>query len=160
MMPTMTTPRARTLKALAITACGIAALATVDHFLRRPATISTAPRPGPIPLCITPPFGTCLVDGDTGYEGGRKWRLISIDTPEPRQFQCQEEKRLGHAATLRLQALMASGNRLVPIGKLDPGKRVLLDVKLADGRDAGQVLLAEKLAQPWPNTGNIWCGMK
>jgi len=54
----------------------------------------------------------------------------------------------------------ASGYRLVPNGKLDRKKRVLLDVKLADGRDAGEVLLAERLAQPWPNTGNIWCGTK
>jgi hypothetical protein len=26
-----------------------------------------------------------------------------------------------------------------------------------DGRDAGDVLMAEHLAQPWPNRGNVWC---
>ena len=34
----------------------------------------------------------------------------------------------------------------------------LAKVRLADGRDAGQVLIHEGMAQAWPNTGNRWCG--
>ena len=150
----------RTLQSLALAACGIGVVAAADHFVRKPAAITTALRPGPIALCETVPFNTCLVDGDTGYADDRKWRLIAVDTPEPRQFQCAEEKRLGHAATLRLQQLMASGYRLIPNGRLDRHRRVLVDLRLADGRDVGAVLLAENLAQPWPNTGNVWCGIK
>ncbi len=36
--------------------------------------------------------------------------------------------------------------------------RALVRIALADGRDAGKVLLKEGLAQPWANSGNVWCG--
>lgn len=36
-------------------------------------------------------------------------------------------------------------------------ERALLSIGLADGRDAGRVLMEEGLAQPWPNVGNVWC---
>ena len=36
--------------------------------------------------------------------------------------------------------------------------RTPVRVRLTDGRDAGAVLLAETLAQPWPNKGDVWCG--
>jgi hypothetical protein len=35
---------------------------------------------------------------------------------------------------------------------------MLVRVQLANGRDAGEVLIAEGLAQPWLNKGNRWCG--
>lgn len=36
-------------------------------------------------------------------------------------------------------------------------RRDLVRVILNDGRDAGDVLVKEGLAQPWPNKGNKWC---
>ena len=35
--------------------------------------------------------------------------------------------------------------------------RKLVHIRLADGRYAGRVLVQEGLAQPWPNSGNVWC---
>lgn len=103
---------------------------------------------------------TCIYDGDTGWERGRKWRLLDIDTPElgARDAECKAETQIGRQARDRLRGLMASGYRVVDSGKRDRSKRLLVRVQLADGRDAGEVLIAEGLAQPWPNKGNRWCG--
>ncbi|MEN3793937.1 hypothetical protein [Fulvimarina sp. MAC3] len=35
--------------------------------------------------------------------------------------------------------------------------RALVSIQLSNGRDAGQTLIDEGLAQPWPNSGNPWC---
>jgi len=101
-----------------------------------------------------------LVDADTGWERGVKWRLLDIDAPEISKPECWQEFTLGNRATKRLQQLMAKGYRLADSGKADrtSDKRALVRVILADGRDAGRVLISEGLAQPWPNRGNRWCG--
>lgn len=103
---------------------------------------------------------TCIVDGDTGWERGVKWRLLDIDAPETSGAQCDREKALGDKATRRLIALMSNGYRLAGNGEKDrtSDRRSLVRVILPDGRDAGEVLIHEGLAQPWPNKGNIWCG--
>jgi len=46
----------------------------------------------------------CLVDGDTGWERGVKWRLTRVDTPEVSEPSCANE-RLCH----RYRRLAASG---------------------------------------------------
>lgn len=50
---------------------------------------------------------TCLVDGDTGWEQGVKWRVLDIDTPETFEAACDREKQMGEKAKLRLQSLMS-----------------------------------------------------
>ncbi|WP_051614432.1 thermonuclease family protein [Phyllobacterium sp. UNC302MFCol5.2] len=101
---------------------------------------------------------TCLVDGDTGWENGKKWRLLDIDTPEISKPGCADELAKGKEAMIRLQELMTHNEYgFVYDGREDRSKRLLVRVILSDGRDAGEVLLAEKLAQPWPNSGNVWC---
>jgi endonuclease YncB( thermonuclease family) len=103
---------------------------------------------------------TCLVDGDTGWEKGVKWRLLDIDTPETSGAECSQERQIGKQATQRLQDLMAGGYRLADSGTKDrtSDRRELVRIILPDGRDAGQVLVREGLAQLWPNKGNTWCG--
>jgi micrococcal nuclease len=105
---------------------------------------------------------TCLVDGDTGWERGVKWRLLDIDTPETFEAECDREKIKGKEATRRLQVLMSRGYRLVDSGEKDrtSDRRALVRVILSDGQDAGKVLVNEGLAQPWPNKGNRWCGVR
>ena len=98
------------------------------------------------------------MDGDTGWQHGRKWRLASIDTPELASPDCDNERRLAIDARDRLQAFMSSGYRIRPIGSADRYGRTLVAIELSDGRDAGQTLLNEGLAQAWPNNGNVWCG--
>ena len=101
---------------------------------------------------------TCIVDGDTGWERGVKWRALDVDTPEIDHAECPAEKRLGIAARDRLRQLMAGGYKIEDSGSKGYYGRDLVVVRLADGRDAGQVLVKEGLSQAWPNTGNRWCG--
>lgn len=103
---------------------------------------------------------TCIVDGDTIWQDGVKMRLLDIDTPETFEAECAEEKALGDRATERLRELMAGGYQIENGGEKDrtSERRDLVRVILPDGRDAGQVLISEGLAQVWPNSGNKWCG--
>lgn len=117
-----------------------------------------------IPICSGPDRAalkvTCIYDGDTGWEHGRKWRLLDIDAPElgARDAGCSAETAIGKRSRDRLRALMAPGYEIVDSGRRDRSKRLLVRVRLAQGRDAGEVLIAEGLAQPWPNRGIRWCG--
>jgi endonuclease YncB( thermonuclease family) len=103
---------------------------------------------------------TCIYDADTGWERGVKWRLLAIDAPELAGAQCQRELTIGLRSRDRLIQLMRRGYAIHWTGEQDrKGRRgrQLVTIKLADGRDAGQVLMLERLAQPWPNVGNVWC---
>jgi endonuclease YncB( thermonuclease family) len=110
-----------------------------------------------IPICGIGRRTTCLVDGDTGWEDGRKWRLSSIDTPELSSPECSAEYSTALLARDRLAALMSSGYRVLWSGRYDKYDRALVDIELSTGQSAAQVLLDEGLAQGWPNVGNIWC---
>ena len=101
---------------------------------------------------------TCIVDGDTGWENGVKWRALDVDTPEISHAECATERQLGEQARDRLRQLMAGGYVIENSGRHGFYGRNLVVVRLADGRDAGKVLVDENLSQPWPNEGNRWCG--
>lgn len=101
---------------------------------------------------------TCLVDGDTGWQDGIKWRMQGIDAPEmDDKAECPEERAKARASLERLTALMADGYSIRSSGRYDKYDRLLVDVVLKDGRDAGDALMREGLAQAWPNQGNVWC---
>jgi len=100
---------------------------------------------------------TCIVDGDTGWEHGVKWRALDVDSPEIEHAQCDRERRLGEEARDRLRALMAGGYTIEWAHRKGSFGRQLATVRLKDGRAAGQVLIREGLSQPWPNEGNRWC---
>jgi endonuclease YncB( thermonuclease family) len=100
---------------------------------------------------------TCIVDGDTGWEHGVKWRSLDVDTPEISDAACEHERRLGEEARDRLRTLMAAGYTIEWEKRKGRFGRELARVRLADGRIAGQVLISEGLSQPWPNHGNRWC---
>jgi endonuclease YncB( thermonuclease family) len=99
---------------------------------------------------------SCGIDGDSGWEKGRKWRLLDIDAPEMHGA-CPTETRLARQSRDRLKALMDEGYRIHRSGRQDRAGRDLVRIRLRDGRDAGDVLMSEGLAQPWPNEGNVWC---
>jgi micrococcal nuclease len=100
---------------------------------------------------------TCLVDGDTGWQDGVKWRLLDVDAPESAAAECARERELAGKSLDRLGALMAGGYKIAWSGKKDRYGRELVGITLSDGKDAGAMLIAEGLAQAWPNTGNVWC---
>ena len=150
---TATRRRTRLLIGVLLACLGFVAVAARDRFTEPEGEN----RDGPVALCSLLQRQTCLIDGDTGRDNGKKWRLISIDTPELSEPECDNERRLGKAARDRLRALLAGGYRIRPSGRADPHGRALVDIELPDGRDVSRILLKEGLAQPWPNRGNMWC---
>lgn len=109
------------------------------------------------PICQGSNRYTCVVDGDTIWFEGEKIRLLDIDTPELSSPECPQEALQAAEARDRLAELVGGGIGIERDGK-DRYGRTLAKLKLADGRYAGDALLNEGLAQPWPNEGNAWCG--
>ncbi|MCD2177329.1 thermonuclease family protein [Rhizobium sp. C1] len=103
---------------------------------------------------------TCVYDGDGIWIKGVKMRLKDIDAPEIQHHECARELQLGIRARDRLAQLMNGGFDVDYTRKKGFYGSELVYVILRDGRDAGQVLISEGLAQRWPNTGNVWCGRK
>ena len=152
-MASMTRARWRLLGGVLIACLGFAAIAAWERFTEPKGEF----RDGPVAFCSVLQRRTCLIDGDTGRDKGERWRLISIDTPELSEPECDKERRLAVAARDRLRTLLAPGYRIRASGRHDPHGRSLVDIELADGRDVSRILLTEGLAQKWPNRGNIWC---
>lgn len=101
---------------------------------------------------------TCLVDGDTGWENGVKWRLEGVDTPEyAPHAECPEEPEQAAQATMRMLELMRGGYAIEWLGEKGGAGRDLVRVRLADGRDAGQVLIEESFAVAWPHRPGVFC---
>lgn len=98
------------------------------------------------------------VDGDTVKLGTQSLRLVNIDAPEVSRPECPEEAARGRAATDRLRALLEQGQvAILPNGRLDRYGRPLVRLTV-DGRDAGDLLITEGLAKPWPVKGDpAWC---
>lgn len=105
-----------------------------------------------------------VIDGDNlRLASGVRVRLAGIDTadPPPRSA-CPREVRLALAAKARLLQLVAGAQALDlhrPAGEtrdVDHYGRLLRDLSI-DGRDAGEILIAEGLAQPWRGHKGAWC---
>lgn len=113
------------------------------------------------PLCGSGTRTTCIVDGDTFWYRGEKVRIADINTPETSQPACPREAELGRAATLRLQALLASGPFTLspaPDGRdKDRYGRLLRTVTRA-GRSLGAELVRAGLAETWQGRRGNWCG--
>jgi endonuclease YncB( thermonuclease family) len=103
-----------------------------------------------------PSSGSCVIDGDSGWLEGRQWRMEGVDAPEIGSPECSAERQVGERAKQRLSALLGGGFT-ADRGGSDRYGRQLVTFRLADGRDVGSVLISERLAQKWPNRGNVWC---
>jgi endonuclease YncB( thermonuclease family) len=100
----------------------------------------------------------CVVDGDTFYIGGEKVRIAGIDAPETHPSRCEEEDRLGRAATKRLRQLLNSGP--VTTTSIDRDEdsygRKLRNVQV-NGSDVGETLVNEGLARWYGGGKQPWC---
>jgi endonuclease YncB( thermonuclease family) len=102
------------------------------------------------------------IDGDTFTLNGERIRIANIDTPEIHEAKCDAERRLGIVAKHRLEALV--GGVKVTIMRGDPydGRqkdrhgRTLATISV-DGRDVGEILVAEGLARKWTGKRAPWC---
>ena len=110
-------------------------------------------------------------DGDTLHDNRRNtdYRVHGIDTPETDRAKCAAERALGDAASARVTALLAGASEVRATAAWEPRTRSRWPVdgfgrRLArieiDGRDLGEILIAEGLAKPWNGEGAHpdWCG--
>jgi micrococcal nuclease len=108
---------------------------------------------------FAPHYGTAadcrlgyVYDGDTveiicGAEK-RTARLVGFDTPETKEPDCAAERALGEKATLRLRALVKSGQVRLYLQGHDKYGRDLARLTVA-GRDVGDILVGEGLAHAY-----------
>ena len=100
----------------------------------------------------------CVVDGDTFWFRGEKYRVADIDTPETHGPRCAAEAELGAQATRRMQALLNAGPFSLEVGEraVDRYGRSLR-VVTRGGESIGAMLVAEGLARSWDGARRSWC---
>lgn len=110
---------------------------------------------GAMPICGSGKRVTCVVDGDTFWLEGVKYRLKDVDTPEV-HGKCRNERRLAKKATEALRGFFERGEmQLTTYGRGYYG-RVLVRVSIS-GVDAGEWLIENGLARRWPDGKKWWC---
>jgi micrococcal nuclease len=115
-----------------------------------------------------------VIDGHTIAADGKTIRLVGFVAPEMQGAQCRAERDLGAKATKRIRDLiMAGGLDYSPVTCSCPattlGKWVCIFARTcgrlkANGRDVGDILVAEGLAVPFlcdgmqcPKAPKPWC---
>lgn len=109
-------------------------------------------------LCHSGGGSNCVVDGDTFWFAGDKYRIADIDTPETHPARCAEEAALGAAATGRLHQWLNAGSFSLGSAGRDAdryGRK--LRIVTRGGTSVGSVLVAEGLARPWEGRRRPWC---
>ena len=99
-----------------------------------------------------------MVDGDTFWMGGEKVRIAGIDAPETHPSRCEDEARLGNAATERLHALLNSG--AVTMTSIDRDRDVygrLLRNVAVNGEDVGEAMVSAGVAREYGSGRRSWC---
>lgn len=101
---------------------------------------------------------TCVVDGDTFWLEGEKYRISDINTPEISSPGCDRELALGQRATDRLVDLLNAGSfSLRQDGdNTDRYGRKLRTIHRG-GVSLGDVMVEEGLAERWRGFRGEWC---
>jgi len=100
----------------------------------------------------------CVVDGDTFWFHGEKYRIADIDAPETHPPRCAAEASLGNRATDRLQALLNDGAFQLRAADRETdryGRQ--LRIVMRDGQSLGGILISEGLAREWIGYREAWC---
>lgn len=137
---------------------GIASLVLGVLPMRLPVLASAPAVSASFPVCGSGARVTCVVDGDTFWLDGVKYRIADIDTPEISQAQCAAEKALGDRATRRLADLLNAGPFILGAADRDEdryGRK--LRVVYRDGASLGDSLVVEGLAHRWDGGKHPWC---
>lgn len=109
-------------------------------------------------LCARGGGRDCVVDGDTFWFEGEKYRIADIDTPETHGSRCAAEAELGAAATRRLHRWLNAGAFSLESVDRDTdryGRK--LRVVTRSGASVGEVLVGEGLAREWDGARRPWC---
>ena len=109
------------------------------------------------PICGSGKRITCMVDGDTLWYQGVKYRLEGIDAPEkaPRH-KCMQEGLQARMATERLAEMMSKNDFTITTHGKDRNGRTLARFHIGD-TTAGQMLVNEGLAKVWKGRKAEWC---
>lgn len=111
-------------------------------------------------ICASTKRINCVVDGDTFWYHGEKYRISDINTPEISQPACERERQLGRQAQVALlQSLNGAGLTLEQQERRDTdryGRK--LRVVMQDGQSIGDSLIAQGLAHRWEGHKLNWCG--
>ena len=161
----MLTPAALLIAGWPFIAARIAELRSPDAQVLAEAR-HTLPPPGPqdheaahFEMCDGPVRVTCMVDGDTIWYQGVKYRMADINAPETGHPDCQYEANLGHRATQRLMALLNQGRfSLVATETRDAdvyGRK--LRTIMRGGTSLDMELVREGLAEKWVGFRRNWC---
>ncbi len=111
-------------------------------------------------LCASATRINCVVDGDTFWYQGEKYRISDINSPEIGQPACERERHLGRQAQVALlQTLNGTGLTLEQQERRDTdryGRK--LRVVMQDGHSIGDIMIAQGLAHRWEGHKLNWCG--
>jgi micrococcal nuclease len=110
------------------------------------------------PVCAGSVRSTCVVDGDTFWLEGVKYRVADYNTPEIGQPQCPTEAALGRKATSRFAQLLSEGPfemRRIDRDEDQYGRK--LRIVERNGKSVGEILVAEGLAHQWRGRREGWC---
>lgn len=94
------------------------------------------------------PSAACVVDGDTFWMGGEKFRPLGLEAPEMGPPKCDAPAVLGPASRDALLELLNSGEIGLERHGLDPFGRTLATVSVG-GIDIAQTMIAAGLARPY-----------
>lgn len=108
-----------------------------------------------LPICGSAKRITCVVDGDTLWIGGEKFRLQNINTAET-NGRCSRERELAARATQTLRAILSSEPFVVTRTGRDRYGRTLATFRNSGG-DVGHMLIANGLAHEWNGRKENWC---
>lgn len=109
-------------------------------------------------FCHTGGGRDCVVDGDTFWFAGEKYRIADIDTPETHPARCAEEAALGEAATDRLRVWLNAGAfSLEGVDRDTDRYDRKLRIVTRGGASVGDELVAEGLARRWEGYRRPWC---
>ena len=110
------------------------------------------------PLCGSGKRITCVVDGDTVWFEGVKYRFEEIDTPEKGELaECMQEGLQAIEATKRLAEILSTYEFTIERRGNDRYGRVLARFRIGRAT-AGEMLVREGLARPWRGKTEEWCG--
>jgi len=100
----------------------------------------------------------CVVDGDTFWLKGTKYRIAGINAPEVSSPDCSAEAALGERATIRLLDLLNDGGfSLESIDRDEDAYGRKLRLVTRAGHSIGERLIAEGLAERWKGKRREWC---
>jgi micrococcal nuclease len=109
----------------------------------------------PMPVCGSGKRINCVVDGDTYWLEGAKYRIANIDTPEIKG-KCGAERVTAKRAQHRLVEMMDGRAVQVRITGTDRYQRTLVLISNESG-DIGDRLVGEGLAEVWGGDFINWC---